>query len=52
MDEYCTDRRVLTEVEAHTAGTEETEVSLDGWCEGGLWQQMNDGRGCTTMRKR
>ena len=31
-------------------GTRETEVRLDGWCEGGLWQQRNDGGGCATMR--
>ena len=30
------------------AGTRETEVSLDGWCEGGK-QQRNDGGGCKTM---
>ena len=30
----------------------ETEVRLDGWCEGGLRQQRNDGRGCATMRER
>ena len=24
-------------------GTRETEVRLDGWCEGGLRQQSNDG---------
>ena len=30
----------------------ETEVMLDGWCEGGLRQQRNDGGGCATMRKR
>ena len=29
----------------------ETEVRLDGWCEGGLRQQKNDGGGCMTMRK-
>ena len=34
------------------AGTRETEVRLDGWCEGGLRQQRNDGGGCTTMRER
>ena len=34
------------------AGTRETEVRLDGWCEGGLGQQRNDGGGCATMRKR
>ena len=28
------------------AGTRETEVRLDGWCECGLGQQMNDGGGC------
>ena len=31
------------------AGTRETEVRLDGWCEG---QQRNDGGGCATMHKR
>ena len=25
---------------------------LDGWCEGGLRQQRNDGGGCATMRYR
>ena len=33
-------------------GTRETEVRLDGWCEGGIRQQKNDGRGCATMRGR
>ena len=33
-------------------GTRETEVRLDGWCEGGLRQQKNDGGGCGTMRER
>ena len=27
-------------------GMRQTEVRLDGWCEGGLGQQRNDGRGC------
>ena len=26
-----------------------TEVSLDGWCEGGLGQQRNDSGGCATV---
>ena len=26
-------------------------VRLDGWCEGGLRQQRNDGGGCSTDRK-
>ena len=30
----------------------ETEVGLDGWCEGGLGQQRSDGGGRPTMRKR
>ena len=32
--------------------TRETEVRLDGWCEGGVRQQRNDGGGCVTMRER
>ena len=34
------------------AGTRETEVRLDGWCEGFVRQQRNDGGGCGTMRER
>ena len=34
------------------AGMRETEVRLDGRCEGGLTQQRNDGGGCTTMREK
>ena len=34
------------------AGTMVTEVRLDGWCEGGLRQQINDGGGCASMRER
>ena len=33
-------------------GTRETEVRLDGWCEGSLRQQRNDGGGCATMHER
>ena len=33
-------------------GTRETEVRLDGWCECGLRQQMNDCGGCATIRER
>ena len=32
-------------------GTRETEVRLDGWCEGGLGQHRNDGGGCTQCSK-
>ena len=31
--------------------TRETEVRLDGWYEGGLLQQKNDGGGYATMRE-
>ena len=30
----------------------ETEVELDGWCEGGLRPQRNDCGGSSTMRER
>ena len=33
-------------------GTRETEVRLDGWCEGGLGQQRNDGGGCASVREK
>ena len=32
-------------------GTRETEVRLDGWCEGGLRQLRNVGGGCATSAK-
>ena len=34
------------------ANTRETEVRLDGWCEGSLRQQRNDGGGFMTMSER
>ena len=34
------------------AGTRETEVGLDGWCEGGLGQQRNDGGGSASKREK
>ena len=34
------------------ASTRETEVKLDGWCEGGLEQQRNDGGGCAIIHER
>ena len=33
-------------------GTRETVDRLDGWCEGDLRQQRNDGGGCARMRER
>ena len=52
MDEY---RNIQKDVDSRSqwrTGTMETEFRLDGWHEGGLRQQRNDGRGCTTMRER
>ena len=34
------------------ACTSETEVRMNGRCEGGLGQQRNDGGGCATMGER
>ena len=34
------------------ASTRETEVRLDGWCEGGFGQQRNDRGFCASMRER
>ena len=34
------------------AGTRETEVRPDRWCEGGLGQQRNDGGRCASIRER
>ena len=34
------------------AGTRETKVRMDGWCEGGLGQQRNDRGGCLSMREK
>ena len=33
-------------------GTRETEVRLDGWCEGSLGQQRKNGGGCASIRER
>ena len=52
MNEYRIARRVMMAEVSGGTGTRETEVRLDGWCEGGLRQQRNDGRGCATMRER
>ena len=34
------------------AGTRETEVRLDGWCEGGRGQSRNGDGGCARMREK
>ena len=51
MDDYRMVRRVLM-AEVSGTGKWETEVRLDGWCEGGVRQQRNDGGGTATMRDR
>ena len=50
-DEYRMARRVLI-TKSVGDGYEGAEVRLDGWCEGGLRQQRNDGGGCPTMCER
>ena len=52
MDDNRRANRVLMAEVSGMTGTKETEVRLDGWCEGGLRQQRNDGGGCATMRER
>ena len=52
MDDYRLARRVLMAEVSGGTGTRVTKVRLDGWCEGGLRQQRNDGGGCATMCKR
>ena len=52
MDEYRMARRGVDGRSQWMTGKRQTEVRLDGWCEGGLRQQGNDGRGSATMRER
>ena len=41
IDEHCMARRLLIAEVSGGTGTRETEVRLDGWCEGGLRQWRN-----------
>ena len=53
IEEYRTARRVLmAELSGVRVGGRYTDVRLDGWCEGGLEQQRNEGLGCATIRER
>ena len=53
MDEDRIPRKVLmAEVSGGRVRGRPSEVPLDGWCEGGLGQQKNDGGGCSPMRER
>ena len=53
MDDCCMARRVLmAEVSEGRVRWRPRLGWMDGWCEGGLRQQRNDGGGCATMRER
>ena len=53
IEEYRMARRVLmAEVSGERVRERPREVRRDGWCEGGLGQQRNDGRGCMSMSER
>ena len=52
MNEVRMAVRVLMTKVCGRAGTRETEDRLDGWCEGGLGQQRNDGGDCTSMHEK
>ena len=51
-DEYRMARRVMIAEVSGGAGTRKTEVTRDGWCEGGLGQQRNEGGDCASMLKK
>ena len=51
IDEYCVARRVL---KAEVSGRQvrgRPRFGFDGWCEGNLGQQRNDGGGRRSMRE-
>ena len=53
MDEYRMARRAQVDgLSLWGTGTREADVRMDGWCEGGLRQENNDGGGCATKRER
>ena len=51
MNEYRMARRALMAKVSGRTGTRDTEVRLDGWCEGGLEQERNDDGGGAKDRK-
>ena len=51
MDEYRMARRMVMAEVCVGTGRRETEVSLEGWCEGGLRQHRSDGGGCAKYQK-
>ena len=50
MDEHRMARRVMM-AEVSRGRARGRPVRLDGWCDGGLGQQRNDGVGCVSMRE-
>ena len=52
MDGYLMTKKGVDRVSKRRAGTRETVVRLDGWCEGGPGQQRNDGETYALMRER
>ena len=52
MDEYLMARRMLMAEVSGGRVRGRPRFWLDGWCEGGLRQQRNDGGCCATMRER
>ena len=51
MDEHRMARRVMMEEVSGERVRRRPEVRLDGWWEGGLRQQRNDGGGCAKNRR-
>ena len=52
MDAYRMGRRILHDGGSKwRAGTRETEVRLDGWCDGGLGEQRSDGEAARECAK-
>ena len=53
IDDYHMARRVLmAEISGGRVRGRPRLGWMDGWCEGGVRQQRNDGGGCATMRER
>ena len=52
MDEYRMARRVLMAEASGGRVRGRTRLGFNGWCEGGLRQQRNDGGGCAIMLDR
>ena len=56
MDQVFAERQVCEKYLANGKGVfwafMDLEKAYDGWCEGGVGQQRNDGGGCATMLER